>query len=155
MTGVAGSADWYLAPMLSAERQLDAAVDGAAEEIRRAEEVIADLESSEEAVTEDEIAQFRDYVTGPGRTPAWDAVAARVASGEITWRAVVEGELALDEGVRTAYETSARITSEEQLTSTDRPQRAESEVGAVHSRAGWEDDDDYFSDLTPFDDSQY
>lgn len=136
--------------MENAARALDAAIDNAAGEVRRAYDMLSDIEKDQEPVTDEAVEQFRDYVTGPGRTPAWDAVARRIASGEISWRAVVDGELALDEGVRAAFETSPRITSLDAADAVAPSDPAHDEKDQKPGSMSI-NDDDYFNDLSPFD----
>lgn len=99
---------------MDARRALEAALDDVAADIRASEEILSQVDDEAER-TDEEIDLFVSYVTGPGRTPEWDAVAARVARGEITWGSVANGFLARDPGVVEAFRSNPRVSTPEQL----------------------------------------
>ncbi|WP_253858758.1 hypothetical protein [Prauserella alba] len=144
--------------MMEARRALEAALDDVASDIRTSEDILSQVNDEAAGRTDEEIDLFVSYVTGVGNTPEWDAVAARVASGEIEWGSVANGSLASDRGVVEAFRSNPRISTPEQMDAI---------VGQVSTGLGGEnpsksggpdesnrkstpvDDDDYF-DSSPW-----
>lgn len=134
------------------ERELDAALEQAFATCRESEDLLYKLEAQEEGRTEEEVQAFISYVTGPGRTTAWDIIASRVKNGEITWRAVAEGQLARDPDVIEAHRSNPQISTPEQIEGLSQ--------GMIDTQTASRDDDDSNSTIPqksaqPADDDHY
>lgn len=144
---------WLTPDVISAQRQLDAAVEGAVSAIRHADVIEEAAAENDKPVTEDDIETFREFVTGPGRTPEWDAIGARIAGGEVTWRAVLEGDLAKDSGLAEALASMPRCAYEDlvsggELSSASEPPGSPSSRPARSHRNDWDDDDDFYENFS-------
>lgn len=149
--------EWYGAQsspdMEEARRALEVALDDAAADIRTSEELLSQVDNEEAGRTDEEIDLFVSYVTGSGNTPEWDAVAARVARGEITWSSVANGFLAEDPGVIEAFRSNTRVSTPEQLDAiagqvselSDENSRKSGDVNDSDRKPAAVDDDDYFT----------
>lgn len=132
--------------IIGAERAMDAAIDDAAASIRQADELRAEVENGDKPVTGEEVAKFRDYVTGSGRTQEWDEVSRRVQLGETTWRAIVEGQLFGDAQLDSAFASSRRLASCESAHAT----LGQSGGGVAMKRPPDTSDEEYFDDFSLF-----
>ncbi|MFD6793451.1 MULTISPECIES: hypothetical protein [Prauserella salsuginis group] len=144
--------------MMEARRSLDAVLDDVASDIRASEELLLQVDNEGVERTDEDIDLFVSYVTGPGNTPEWDAVVARVESGEMTWRSVANGSLAHDSGVVEAFRSNPRVSTPEQLDAiTDQAsgfceEGTEKGINANYSdqKLAPMDDDEYFDSSSLF-----
>lgn len=139
-------ADWRTPDVDNAVRAFDAAADRAFGAIRLADEKLAQAKQVFRPATDEDVERFRAWVTGAGRTPEWEAIAARVEAGEITWRAIVDGELDTDPGLMAAMRSMRHgLTAADFAAGTAAPQ------APSHPRpAPPPDDDDYFDDFSAY-----
>lgn len=141
--------EWVTGAVLHAERALDAAVDSAAAEARRADDLLAEVKANEEPATEEEVDEFRQFVTGRGYAPEWAEVIERIGRGELTWREVVEASDSRDSSIQAAYDSMRRVPPLWMETSAESAPDLRS-AGQSKERVC---DDDYFEEFDPFDES--
>lgn len=145
MTNPSAQYSWYTAEIQHAERVLDAAIDGAAATLRRSDELLAELEATEEPATEEEIEGLRALLTGRGRTPEVEVLLDRIARGEFTWRDLAEGRLALDPGVQAAFESLRGLPA----LSPERKDESDQNTAHADTARPMVSDDEYFEDFNP------
>lgn len=133
--------------------ELDIAIDGLSSYMADIEETANTLDGLFPPPTDEEVNAFRHHVLSSARTPEWDVVVGRINSGELTWRAIVSGEVDTDRDVDAAMRSTPRVDpstltdgSNERLRPPgvrDGPQAGRTQ----HVDFG--DDDEYFHGFTP------
>lgn len=98
--------EWRTAEVVDAELELDAAIDEVYTSVREARSIFAEIEADPLPGRPD----YYDFLNGRKHTPEWDAVLARIDSGELTREALHAGEYADDPGVQAAFASQASYT---------------------------------------------
>jgi hypothetical protein len=131
--------EWMTDELLRAEAAVDEAAYAMSAAIERSYQTLEGLDGDASALTDEDVARFREACLSSPASDEWRRVAERVACGELTWRSVMSGEAGQDDDVMAALKATFEKAADAEQSRTAEVDRYQPESDM------FDDDVEYFS----------